>query len=70
MCVFWFSNRLYHPTSHLHILCLYAALQMSVQDANMSSDTDMSKVFEDCWGPSASEGPQKQDLTVFLQYNV
>jgi hypothetical protein len=20
----------------------------------------------DCWGPSASEGPQKQDLTVFL----
>jgi hypothetical protein len=19
-----------------------------------------------CWGPSASEGPQKQDLTVFL----
>jgi hypothetical protein len=23
-----------------------------------------------CWGPSASEGPQKQDLTVFLQYNV
>jgi hypothetical protein len=24
----------------------------------------------DCWGPSASEGPQKQDLTVFLQYKV
>jgi hypothetical protein len=23
-----------------------------------------------CWGPSASEGPQKQDLTVFLKYNV
>jgi hypothetical protein len=23
-----------------------------------------------CWGPSASEGPQKQDLTVFLEYNV
>jgi hypothetical protein len=22
------------------------------------------------WGPSASEGPQKQDLTVFLEYNV
>jgi hypothetical protein len=29
------------------------------------------KTFEIfCWGPSASEGPQKQDLTVFLQYNV
>ncbi|AQK41042.1 26S proteasome non-ATPase regulatory subunit 4-like protein [Zea mays] len=26
---------------------LALALQMSVQDANMSSDTDMSKVFED-----------------------
>jgi hypothetical protein len=23
-----------------------------------------------CWGPSASEGPQKQNLTVFLEYNV
>jgi hypothetical protein len=23
-----------------------------------------------CWGPSAYEGPQKQDLTVFLEYNV
>ncbi|PWZ06620.1 26S proteasome non-ATPase regulatory subunit 4 [Zea mays] len=26
---------------------LVLALQMSIQDANMSSDTDMSKVFED-----------------------
>jgi hypothetical protein len=24
----------------------------------------------DCWGPSASEGPQKYDLTVFPEYNV
>jgi hypothetical protein len=23
-----------------------------------------------CWGPSAYEGPQKQDLTVFLEHNV
>jgi hypothetical protein len=23
-----------------------------------------------CWGPSAYEGPQKQDLTVFLESNV
>jgi hypothetical protein len=23
-----------------------------------------------CWGPSAFEGPQKHDLTVFLEYNV
>jgi hypothetical protein len=29
-----------------------------------------SDLLSDCWGPSASEGPQKQDLTVFLEYNV
>jgi hypothetical protein len=23
-----------------------------------------------CWGPSASEGPQKHDLTMFLEYNT
>jgi hypothetical protein len=35
------------PCSDVYSDCLYAALQMSVQDANMSSDSDMSKVFED-----------------------
>jgi hypothetical protein len=23
-----------------------------------------------CWGPSASEGPQKYDLTMFLEYDA
>jgi hypothetical protein len=23
-----------------------------------------------CWGPSASEGPQKHDLTMFLEYDI
>jgi hypothetical protein len=23
-----------------------------------------------CWGPSAFEGPQKHDLTVFMEYNI
>jgi hypothetical protein len=32
----------------------------------LSEDTDDS----DCWGPSASEGPQKHDLTMSLEYNV
>jgi hypothetical protein len=27
-------------------------------------------VFESCWGPSSSEGPQKHDLTMFLEYNT
>jgi hypothetical protein len=26
--------------------------------------------FRERWGPSASEGPQKHDLTMFLEYNV
>jgi hypothetical protein len=28
------------------------------------------KNVSNCWGPSAYEGPQKQDLTVFLEHNV
>jgi hypothetical protein len=32
----------------------------------LSEDTDDS----DYWGPSASEGPQKHDLTMSLEYNV
>jgi hypothetical protein len=23
-----------------------------------------------CWGPSSSKGPQKHDLTMFLEYNT
>jgi hypothetical protein len=25
---------------------------------------------DSCWGPSSSEGPQKHDLTMFLEYNA
>jgi hypothetical protein len=25
------------------------------------------KKLEECWGPSASEGPLKHDLTIFLE---
>jgi hypothetical protein len=27
-------------------------------------------MFVECWGPSASEGPQKHDLTMSLEYIV
>jgi hypothetical protein len=27
-------------------------------------------VYYLCWGPSASEGPQKRDLTMFLECNT
>jgi hypothetical protein len=29
-----------------------------------------SRVQAYCWGPSSSEGPQKHDLTMFLEYNT
>jgi hypothetical protein len=33
--------------------------------------TNVEKIaHETCWGPSASEGPQKHDLMMFLEYNV
>jgi hypothetical protein len=28
----------------------------------------MRQTLRDCWGPSASEGPQKYDLTMFSKY--
>jgi hypothetical protein len=27
-------------------------------------------IVTNCWGPSASEGPQKHDLKMFLEYNT
>jgi hypothetical protein len=38
-------------------------------DTCLIAKTNMGWLWH-CWGPSASEGPQKQDLTVFLEYNV
>jgi hypothetical protein len=34
------------------------------------SSHDIKEDWTECWGPSASEGPQKHDLTVFLECNV
>jgi hypothetical protein len=28
------------------------------------------QIFLQCWGPSSSEGPQKHDLPMFLEYNT
>jgi hypothetical protein len=34
-------------------------------------DASFQTVVDDtCWGPSAPEGPQKHDLTMFLEYNT
>jgi hypothetical protein len=39
------------------------------EDIDQGGDED-NEDKEDCWGPSASEGPQKHDLTMFLEYNT
>jgi hypothetical protein len=35
---------------------------------NMSHSLHILEIM--CWGPSAFEGPQKHDLTMFLEYNT
>jgi hypothetical protein len=42
---------------------------VETSSANMVQKKN-SNASHNCWGPSAYEGPQKQDLTVFLEYNV
>ena len=39
-------------------------------DFNVESGDEDSEGQPWCWGPSAYEGPQKQDLTVFLEHNM
>ena len=34
------------------------------------AQAEISRLNSECWGPSASEGPQKHDLTMFLEYNT
>jgi hypothetical protein len=48
------------PTSEFDAAC-------PCPDGLMQDETERE---DECWGPSAYEGPQKQDLTVFLEYNV
>jgi hypothetical protein len=31
----------------------------------LPSEVAKRMTFEECWGPSSSEGPQKHDLTMF-----
>jgi hypothetical protein len=43
-------------------------LQTLMVSLNLCRYSTNSKWY--CWGPSASEGPQKHDLTMFLEYNT
>jgi hypothetical protein len=36
----------------------------------LDASSSLTTLERSCWGPSASEGPQKHDLTMPLEYNV
>jgi hypothetical protein len=56
------------PVRHLQKL---QRLSSTASTCGMSGAPPDSPVhLSGCWGPSASEGPQKHDLTVFLECNV
>jgi hypothetical protein len=45
----------------------------SVEEATWETEDFLRSRFPDflpCWGPSSSEGPQKHDLTMFLENNT
>jgi hypothetical protein len=48
----------------------YQARAFGASESGKSGHSRQITAKVGCWGPSASEGPQKQDLTVFLEYNV
>jgi hypothetical protein len=54
------------------IILFYSGASHSFISAKFSAKCQLTFYHTNggCWGPSASEGPQKQDLTVFLEYNV
>jgi hypothetical protein len=45
--------------------------QLPMEEPSVQDDLTYTEYpIKICWGPSASEGPQKHDLTMFLEYNV
>jgi monoamine oxidase len=66
-------------------ICLDAVSDLRTENAKLLAKAEKLNVYDDslvnlkndnaslnakCWGPSASEGPQKHDLTMFLEYNT
>jgi hypothetical protein len=60
----------YHPSIFTLMLILYvhfkAPSPISFQEWCLTHPA----LVRSCWGPSASEGPQKHDLTMILEYNT
>jgi hypothetical protein len=64
----------YHDKCHNHVVspvCHDAAFNSHAMFASSSSYAHgRNRPRRHCWGPSAYEGPQKQDLTIFLEHNM
>jgi hypothetical protein len=61
--------------TYLHQLTPKALIKVGVfiwamRSQGLEPDAKCFCNIHECWGPSASEGPQKHDLTMFLEYNV
>jgi hypothetical protein len=44
--------------------------ELSTKIELLESSAPSTATDDGCWGPSASEGPQKYDLTMFLEYDT
>jgi hypothetical protein len=54
--------------TELHLYLRFNKRQKIKRDAR--ANTSQCEQYGGCWGPSASEGPQKHDLTMSLEYIV
>jgi hypothetical protein len=57
-----------HPGLPAAIMCSH--YYVAYPPFEVVEDDENKRALRICWGPSASEGPQKHDLTMFLEYNV
>jgi hypothetical protein len=74
--ILWFEDRLVVPKNRdlkKRLLDEAHLSKFSMHSGSTKMYHDLKPLYwwkrmkRECWGPSASEGPQKQDLTVFLE---
>jgi hypothetical protein len=66
----YMSNLIQNKFEFLFELILHLIYLLYVVLALITKKGEIEREMCPCWGPSAYEGPQKQDLTVFLEFNV
>jgi hypothetical protein len=61
-------------TAQARVAALESREATTVEALKQAKDEHVQKLMAaylvTCWGPSSSEGPQKHDLTTFLEYNT